>query len=323
LNLLSGSGNGELSITAIANPEITSRSATITVLADGEISKRIIVSQNGKDLEATDPGSSGNSFLPITYIYTTAEISSVPVELTTDSNWNAIADQSWLNVSPEAGMGSQTINLMMDANPSYIPRTGTIIVFEKGIASQLFIVTQDGSELFQNNEVYTKKINITGKESKALINIAADPSLAVSDQNWLEVNPLSGSTGKTLSFNIEPNPTNVSRTAIVTIYSNGVATQTIKITQDAGSSTVGISPVAIFENMLVYPNPTSGKCKLVFDQLPQSGTFFTVTDFAGRIILKQSIQNTEEWIDLEGKAPGMYFIRTNLPNSKTQKVILK
>jgi hypothetical protein len=85
----------------------------------------------------------------------------------------------------------------------------------------------------------------------------------------------------------------------------------------ASNDVKSITPIRI------YPNPTSGKIKLVFDQLPQRGTFITVTDFSGKTILKQSIQNMEEWIDLEGNAPGIYFVRTNLPNSKTQKIILK
>jgi hypothetical protein len=330
LNLLSGSGNGELLISTVANPEITDRNATVTVLAEGGISKRIIVTQNGKKEEPTDPGNSGNSFLPITYIYTSAELSSIPVDITPASNWEAIADQSWLDVSPQAGIGSQTLTLTTPVNPSYVPRTGTIVVFEDGIASQLFIVTQDGLELDQgnhggneNNVDNPKKIKITGKKSSAIISISEEPSSVVSDQGWLKVNPLTASDDKTLSFNIEPNPTNVSRTALVTVYSNGVAVQTITITQDSGSSTVGISPVAANNSILAYPNPTSGKVKLIFDVMPQSGIQVTVFDFTGRAIIQQLIQDKEEWINLEGNSPGIYFIKTNLENLKVQKVILK
>jgi len=86
---------------------------------------------------------------------------------------------------------------------------------------------------------------------------------------------------------------------------------------------VGLAPLISQAQLSVYPNPSTGKCKLVLGQLPQPGTFFTVCDFAGKIILKQFIQDTEEWINLEGQAPGMYFIRTNLSDSKAQLVILK
>jgi hypothetical protein len=86
---------------------------------------------------------------------------------------------------------------------------------------------------------------------------------------------------------------------------------------------VGLAPLINQAQLSVYPNPTTGKCKLALDQLPLTGTFFTVSDFAGKTILKQFVWNKEEWINLEGHAPGMYFILTSLSGSKAQKVILK
>lgn len=82
-------------------------------------------------------------------------------------------------------------------------------------------------------------------------------------------------------------------------------------------------PIFIDQKMTVYPNPTSGKIMVVFDQILQKGTYMTVNDVWGRIILKQFIQNKEEGIDLKGNPPGLYLIKTNLNNMKVQKVILK
>jgi len=75
--------------------------------------------------------------------------------------------------------------------------------------------------------------------------------------------------------------------------------------------------------LTVYPNPTSGKVKLVFDQIPKETIQLVVTDLAGKMILKQIIQEKESWIDLSGNPPGVYLITTNLKNSKVQKVLLK
>lgn len=321
LNLTSGSGNSPLFITASANTETTPRNATITVSAEGGITKTITISQDGK----IDTGNSGNSFLPITYMYVLAKSSSVNVDINPDLNWEVTSDQSWINVSPELGTGQQTLSLILDANPSYIPRTGSVIVFDAGIASQLIIVTQDGIELLQGdseNNVYYKKINITGKESKALINIPSAPTSVNSDQSWLTATP-NESDDKTLSFTIEPNPTNESRTAIVTVYSNGEVTQTIKITQEAGNETTGITPVNNEAKLVIYPNPTSGKIKLKLAQLPKRGVQLTIFDLKGKTILHQYIQEQEQWIDLKGNSPGVYFIKTDQGNQTTQKLILK
>jgi len=326
-NIFAGNGNSDFSFTTSANPETTPRTAIITVTMEGGNSKTITVSQNGKDQPPTDPEDPGNSFLPITYIYISSESTNVPVDITSDSDWEISADQSWINVNPESGTFSQSITLMLGANPSYIPRTGTVIVFEAGIASQLLIVTQDGNEIFpdnsgndDSNEIYSKRINITGNKSKALINIASAPTTVTSDQNWVTVNP--GNGDQTISFAIEPNPTNISRTAIVTVYSDGVAEQTIKITQEAGATT-GIGSPVNAHKILVYPNPTSGNVKLKFDQIPQNGIQLTVFDLTGKTILHQLIRNQEEWIDLKGNSPGVYFLKTDQKNQTTQKLILK
>ena len=85
----------------------------------------------------------------------------------------------------------------------------------------------------------------------------------------------------------------------------------------------GIDPIISDQKMTIYPNPTSGKLKLVFDQIPQGGATLTVNDFTGKTILTRSIQNKEEGIDLGRNSPGVYLIRTNMKDFKVQKVILK
>ena len=85
----------------------------------------------------------------------------------------------------------------------------------------------------------------------------------------------------------------------------------------------GIAPIISDQQLIVYPNPTSGKVKVAFDRIPQGGTTLTVNDFTGKTILTQFIQNKEEWINLGGNSPGVYLIRTNMKDFKVQKVILK
>jgi hypothetical protein len=85
----------------------------------------------------------------------------------------------------------------------------------------------------------------------------------------------------------------------------------------------GIDLFVFDQNFMLYPNPTTGKLKLVFDKVPVNGISITVNDFAGKNCLKQLIRKNEEWIDLSGNVPGIYFIKADQKNSKAQKVILK
>ena len=73
----------------------------------------------------------------------------------------------------------------------------------------------------------------------------------------------------------------------------------------------------------LFPNPTNGKIKLEFDQIPFSGMELTVTDLKGKTILKQTNLGKDEWIDLTGNIPGLYLLKTNGNQAKVQKVVLK
>ena len=85
----------------------------------------------------------------------------------------------------------------------------------------------------------------------------------------------------------------------------------------------GTDPIISEQKFIVSPNPTSGKIKVTFERIPENGTYLTVNDVTGKTILKQLIQDKEEWIDLKGNPPGIYLIKANLNNLKVQKVILK
>ncbi|MDP2890424.1 MAG: PKD domain-containing protein [Bacteroidota bacterium] len=85
----------------------------------------------------------------------------------------------------------------------------------------------------------------------------------------------------------------------------------------------GIDPLLMNQNVKIYPNPTSGIVNVVFEQIPQNGTYLTVRSIIGMTVLQKLVQNKEESIDLSGNTPGVYLIQTNQNSSKVRKVILK
>lgn len=159
--------------------------------------------------------------------------------------------------------------------------------------------------------------------STATLDIFSDVNYTVnSDQTWLAVNPTAGNGTSTLTFTAAENPGNTLRTATVTVSAEGVESQIITVTQEA-KNTTGIDQVSITPEFRVYPNPTTGKIKLVFDQIPTGGISITVNDINGKSCLKQLIREKESWIDLSGNVQGIYFIKPDQENFKAQKVILK
>jgi hypothetical protein len=123
-------------------------------------------------------------------------------------------------------------------------------------------------------------------------------------------------------FTAQENTSTLQRIAIVTVSSDDVNSQTITVTQESKSNT-GIDQLSIKPDFNLYPNPTTGKLLLVFDQIPPYGISISVEDITGKYCLKQLIRDKEVWIDLSGNIPGIYFIKTDQNNIKTQKVILK
>lgn len=73
----------------------------------------------------------------------------------------------------------------------------------------------------------------------------------------------------------------------------------------------------------VFPNPTTGKIKVSIEHSPAKGTYLSIMDITGRIVLKQLIQNKEVQMDLSGNPPGMYFIKTGLKDQIVQRIVLK
>ena len=144
--------------------------------------------------------------------------------------------------------------------------------------------------------------------------------MAISDQSWLTVDPANSMGNQIITISAEANLLTENRTATVTVFAAGMESQTITVKQE---SVTEIDPMLNDAKLAIYPNPTSGKVKIVLNQNPPTGTYLIVNDLNGKTILKQSIRNKVELIDLAGNRPGIYIIKTNLENFKVQKVILK
>lgn len=159
--------------------------------------------------------------------------------------------------------------------------------------------------------------------STCSIDISSNVACAVSsNQSWLKAS-LSATTGtNSITFEATENPEKVYRSAIVTVSSEGVESQTITVNQEA-KNTTGIDQISKTSEFKVYPNPTNGKIKLIFERIPLNGITVSIDDITGRNCLKLLINENEVWLDLRGNAPGIYFIKTDQENLKAQKVILK
>ncbi|NJO91115.1 MAG: T9SS type A sorting domain-containing protein [Chloroflexia bacterium] len=64
-------------------------------------------------------------------------------DITSNTNWTAASDQSWLTLNTASGSNNATITLTATANPSAATRTATVTVAGINLSSKLVSVTQD------------------------------------------------------------------------------------------------------------------------------------------------------------------------------------
>lgn len=236
----SGSGNATITFTAKANVWAEKRSAVITITSAGSNAQVITVTQDGA---APVLNVSTN-----TIALAAVQGSSNSIDITSNLNWTAVSDQSWLIVSSGQGTGNAKLTLTANANPTIIARTATITISGKGLSPLTVTVTQAAGApvltVSSNNLIITATPNST----KSFVIYSNVNWTVVSDQPWLNPNTNYGTNSATITLSAQQNQANEPRTATVTVSGANVATQIITVTQDAGIPILNISTNTITIN---------------------------------------------------------------------------
>jgi hypothetical protein len=84
-------------------------------------------------------------------------------------------------------------------------------------------------------------------------------------------------------------------------------------------------PEKLSANLLVYPNPTSGKIFINLNGAALKFTQLTITDLAGKQVFNATLTNTDARpLDLSGLEPGLYFLSISGNGVReTQKLIIE
>ena len=75
-------------------------------------------------------------------------------------------------------------------------------------------------------------------------------------------------------------------------------------------------------NISVYPNPANNVVNVSFSNLPETGTEITIMDINGREIIRRTVENMNETMNIQQLSDGMYLVKIQLNNNfKIQKLI--
>ena len=165
------------------------------------------------------------------------------VNITTSTSWSASSNQIWLTISPPSGVGNGKLIFNATENSTSISRTAEVTLTPKDADPQTITVTQEKGTVVASLVISTNLVSIDkDANSIAAVDVISNVTWsASSDQTWLTANPLSGTGNGKLTFTVEKNPTNVTRSAIVTVSSKDADSQNITITQEAGIAILLVS----------------------------------------------------------------------------------
>lgn len=177
-------------------------------------------------------------------------------------SWAATADASWITIvsgGSGSSAGTTVLTYTVPANPSPLPRTGTITVAPPRTrgSERIFTVTQAGSAPVACTFVLSPPSNSVGSgAATGNFTVAAGPNgcgsswSATSNASWLTVTAGgsgSGSGNTTLTYAVAANPSASLRTGIITVSdprSRG-SEQNYTVTQAVGGGSCTSNPTTL------------------------------------------------------------------------------
>jgi hypothetical protein len=223
----SGTGTGSVGYVVAANPDSSSRSATITVAG-----QPFVITQAGATCDATlNPAAQSVAAAGATF--------NTNVTLPGGCTWTAVPSVSWITVLTGAsGSGNGTVNYRVDANPAGTSRSGTI-----AIGGKLLNVTQAGASCTASLSSTAEAFEATGGTRVISVTIPTGCVwTSISNVPWVTVISGAGpnSTGNAaVTIMVAPNTSTSPRSGTLTISG-----RTVTVDQ-AGTCDISISPTSV------------------------------------------------------------------------------
>lgn len=219
-----GINNGTVNYNYSANSIASQRIGIITI-SNGVTTQSFQLKQNGLSATLTiSPSGDLN-------INSSSGLGSISIS--SNISWSAVSNQSWLEItSGSSGNNNGTINYSFSRNSLTTERNATISVSGNNVTSKYLNLKQSGqqSEMSFNP---SNKISSTSSSGEENVIITSNVNWeAATTDDWLTFFPSFGAIGiSSIKIFYNENKTNKDRTGYITFKINGIAKETIEITQ--------------------------------------------------------------------------------------------
>ncbi|MBK6344351.1 MAG: T9SS type A sorting domain-containing protein [Bacteroidales bacterium] len=226
----SGTGNGTIIATYIENTGTTSRTATITVSATGVGNQTVTLMQLGSDpAMAVTPSNQDVG----------AAAGSTSYTVTSNVSWTAQSNAGWCTVT-SSGTGNGELIADFTQNTNNSARMATITLSAPGTTDLSVTLTQAGAAIIL--QISPSNQNVSSNAGTTHFSVTSNSAwTAQSDAGWCTVTP-SGSGNGTIIATYSENTITTSRTANITVSSEGVADQIVTVYQFGAAPVLQVSP---------------------------------------------------------------------------------
>jgi PKD repeat protein len=177
-------------------------------------------------------------------INASSQAGSTPVSIYSNTSWTATSDQVWCTVLPE-GTGNLVINANYTENPSVNSRIAHITITVTGLPPVVVTLLQAGKPLLI---VTPSNQDVSDLSGNTTFSVISNGNWTVSsNQSWCAVN-LTGSGNGTITAVYSQNPFLNSRTATISVYTEGLPSVYVTITQSASTPILTVTPAVKYVN---------------------------------------------------------------------------
>jgi hypothetical protein len=309
LNVTEGTLDGQIIISAEANPTVSERTAIVIISATWVSPQAITITQAAGN--ATLSVSTNNIQL------NKDEGSSSTVEVYSNTDWNVTSDQSWINLNVTEGTMNGPIVITAEANPTGLERTALVVVSATGVSPQNIIIIQAGGVATLSVSTNNIQLNKDAGSSSTIEVYSNTDWNITSDQPWINLNITEGTLNGIIVITAEANSTFLERTALVTISATGVSSQTITIIQ-AASSNVYANHYDL-ANIELYPNPANAYFSI---NGIEEDVVLSIFNLDGILMLSKRVLPDEK-IQISGFNEGIYFVTIKTQGETVIRKLIK
>ena len=303
-------GTTVLTLTAAKNEDSAARTGNSFSIVSGNVSTEVQVAQSAaqNSLLITPSGTvsftadgktvEGNSTQQIA-ITTNTEAWSY------DISYDQYASEEWISLRRNTGINANRPDISVKANTHTTARTGHI-TFRAGSSTATLTVRQEaGSETISISPEGTVTFNAEGRTAAgnttyqiAVTTNAASWSYDISydsnaSEDWITLRKYTGTNANKPDLSVKANTSNSARTGRIT-FRAGAATATLNVRQEAGSTTISITPDGTVnftadgrtsagnttQQIVVTTNATSWTHSISYDQ-DAAAQWINVTTYTG------------------------------------------